>query len=82
MNKTPVERYGVGQSIRRKEDQRFLTGRGQYIDDVTMPDMVHLFNLRSPHAHARIASIDTQAAAAAPGVLAVLTGADWVGDDL
>ncbi|MDX2315935.1 MAG: xanthine dehydrogenase family protein molybdopterin-binding subunit [Gammaproteobacteria bacterium] len=82
MNDTPVERYGVGQPIRRKEDQRFLTGAGQYIDDVSMPDMAHLYILRSPHAHARIASIDTAAAAAADGVLAVLTGADWVGDGL
>jgi len=82
MNETPVERYGVGQPIRRKEDQRFLTGAGQYIDDVSLRDMAHLFILRSPHAHARIASIDIHAAAAAPGVLAVLTGADWSGDDL
>ena len=82
MSETPVERYGVGQPIRRKEDRRFLTGAGKYIDDVSTPDMAHLFILRSPYAHAHIESIDTQAAAAAPGVLAVLTGADWVADGL
>ena len=82
MNDIPVERYGVGQPIRRKEDRRFLTGAGQYIDDLSMPDMAHLFILRSPHAHARIESMDTRAAAAAAGVLAVLTGADWVAEGL
>jgi carbon-monoxide dehydrogenase large subunit len=82
MNDIPVERYGVGQPIRRKEDRRFLTGEGRYVDDVSMPDMAHMVILRSPHAHADIASIDTQAAAEAPGVLCVLTGADWVADEL
>jgi carbon-monoxide dehydrogenase large subunit len=82
MNDSTVERYGVGQAIRRKEDARFLTGAGHYIDDVSMPGMAHLVVLRSPHAHARIESIDTRAAAASPGVLAVLTGADWVADGL
>jgi carbon-monoxide dehydrogenase large subunit len=82
MNEIPLEQYGVGQPIRRKEDQRFLTGAGKYIDDVSMPGMTHLFILRSPYAHAHIDSVDTQAAAAAPGVLAVLTGADWVADGL
>ncbi len=82
MNESTIERYGVGQAVRRKEDARFLTGAGRYVDDVTMPGMAHLVILRSPHAHARIISVDTQAAAAAPGVLAVLTGADWVADGL
>ncbi len=82
MNEIPLEQYGVGQPIRRKEDQRFLSGAGKYIDDVSMPGMAHLFILRSPYAHAHIDSVDTQAAAAAPGVLAVLTGADWVADGL
>jgi len=82
MNDTPVERYGAGQPIRRKEDQRFLTGAGRYIDDLSMAHMAHLYILRSPHAHAHIEAMDTQAAAAAPGVLAVLTGADWIADDL
>ncbi|TFH40319.1 MAG: xanthine dehydrogenase family protein molybdopterin-binding subunit, partial [Lysobacterales bacterium] len=82
MNNIAMEQYGVGQPIRRKEDQRFLTGAGRYVDDVSMPDMAHIYILRSPHAHAQIESIDTRAAAAAPGVLAVLTGADWVADGL
>jgi len=82
MKETAIERYGVGQPIRRKEDQRFLTGSGRYVDDVSMPDMAHIYILRSPYAHAQIESIDTKSAQAAPGVLAVLTGADWVADGL
>jgi carbon-monoxide dehydrogenase large subunit len=82
MTDIPVERYGVGQPIRRKEDRRFLTGEGRFVDDVSIPDMAHLVILRSPHAHAAIESIDTQAAEQCPGVLAVLTGADWVADGL
>jgi len=82
MNETAIERYGAGQPIRRKEDQRFLTGTGKYVDDVVIPGMAHLFILRSPHAHAKIESINTEAAAEAPGVLAVLTGADWAADAL
>ena len=64
---TSVERYGVGQPVRRKEDQRFLMGSGKYIDDVSIPHMAHLFILRSIHAHALIESIEVQAALAAPG---------------
>jgi aerobic carbon-monoxide dehydrogenase large subunit len=82
MNDIAVEKYGVGQPIRRKEDQRFLTGTGRYVDDVVMPDMAHIHILRSPHAHAQIQSIGIDAAVSAPGVLAVLTGADWVADGL
>ncbi len=82
MNETSMERYGIGQPIRRKEDRRFLTGTGKYIDDLSMPDTAHLVILRSPHAHALIESVECQAAAASPGVLAVLTGADWVADGL
>ena len=82
MNATPMERYGAGQPLRRKEDRRFLTGAGKFIDDVSMPHMAHLFILRSPHAHARIESIECQAAAGSPGVLAVLTGGDWLADGL
>lgn len=66
-----------GQSIRRLEDERFLTGRGRYVDDrEVLPGTLHAVFLRSPHAHARILSIGTEAAAAAPGVHLVLTGAD------
>src|SRR5262245_6426752 len=65
---------GIGESIKRKEDGRFLVGRGNYLDDVSLPGMLHMAILRSPHAHARIRSIDTAAASAVPGVVAVVTG--------
>src|SRR5215475_12355147 len=65
---------GVGHSVERKEDARFIRGRGTYVDDVVLPNMLHLELLRSPYAHARIVSIDTSAAAALPGVVAVVTG--------
>src|SRR5215468_11749461 len=65
---------GIGESIKRKEDGRFLVGRGNYLDDVSLPGMLHMAILRSPHAHARIRSIDTSAASAVPGVVAVVTG--------
>jgi aerobic carbon-monoxide dehydrogenase large subunit len=65
---------GIGESIKRKEDARFLRGRGNYLDDIALPGMLHMAILRSPHAHARIRSIDTSAAGAAPGVVAVVTG--------
>src|SRR5262245_33387074 len=65
---------GIGESIKRKEDGRFLVGRGNYLDDVSLPGMLHMAILRSPHAHARINSIDTDAASAVPGVVAVVTG--------
>src|ERR1700740_1298394 len=65
---------GIGESIKRKEDARFLHGQGNYIDDMTLPGMLHMAILRSPHAHARIKSIDTAAAGARPGVIAVVTG--------
>jgi carbon-monoxide dehydrogenase large subunit len=69
---------GIGQPVRRKEDFRLLTGRGRYGDDVALPGMAHAVFVRSPHAHARIVSIDKRAALAAPAVLAVLTGADYL----
>src|ERR1700730_2701193 len=64
----------IGQSIKRKEDARFLRGKGSYLDDFVLPDMLQMAILRSPHAHARIKSIDTSAAGAMPGVIAVVTG--------
>lgn len=67
---------GVGRSVERVEDGRLLTGRGRYTDDVQLPGMVHGVTLRSPHGHARIRAIDTSAARAMPGVLAVYTHAD------
>ena len=69
----------VGQSVERREDTRFLTGRGQYTDDITLPGQTHGVFLRSPHAHARIKSISTAAAAKAPGVVAVFTGEPFKG---
>jgi carbon-monoxide dehydrogenase large subunit len=71
---------GIGAPVRRKEDQRFITGKGHYVDDLTRPGQAHAVFLRSPHAHANIRSIDTSAAKAKPGVLAVLTGDDLAAD--
>jgi carbon-monoxide dehydrogenase large subunit len=73
---TDMSHSPIGQSIRRREDQRFLTGAGQYTDDVVLQGQTYGFFVRSPHAHARIRGIDSSAALASPGVLAVLTGAD------
>jgi carbon-monoxide dehydrogenase large subunit len=64
----------IGQSIARREDARFLTGRGQYTDDIVLPGQAYGYFLRSPHAHARLGQVDTRAALAAPGVLGVYTG--------
>jgi aerobic carbon-monoxide dehydrogenase large subunit len=72
----PTELRPMGKSISRKEDPRFLRGKGRYIDDVILPNMLHMCILRSPYAHARIRRIDTSAALAAPGVKLVLTGED------
>ncbi|HQD82637.1 MAG TPA: molybdopterin-dependent oxidoreductase, partial [Quisquiliibacterium sp.] len=66
----------IGQSVKRKEDYRFLTGNGQYTDDVVLPGQTYASFVRSPYAHARIRGIDTSAARAAAGVVAVFTGAD------
>jgi carbon-monoxide dehydrogenase large subunit len=66
----------VGQSVKRKEDYRFLTGAGQYTDDVTLPGQTCAYFLRSPHAHAKIRGIDTTQARAAPGVVGIFTGED------
>ena len=69
-------RFGAGHSVARKEDFRFLTGRGRYTDDLAALDQVYLHVVRSPHAHARVGAIDATTAQAAAGVCAVLTGAD------
>ncbi len=66
--------YGVGQSVHRSEDPRFLTGTGTYLDDINLPGQAHASVVYSPHAHAKIVSIDTSMAHSAPGVIAVLTG--------
>src|SRR6267143_331847 len=68
-----------GKSIKRREDPRFITGRGQYVDDVKLPGMTYAAFVRSPHAHARIRKIDTAAALRHPGVVAVFTGKDMTG---
>src|ERR1700735_1918556 len=75
-------RFGAGQPVKRLEDQRLLTGKGQFIDDKPEDGALWLYVLRSPHAHANIAAIDTQAAKAMPGVEAVYTGADVIADDI
>jgi aerobic carbon-monoxide dehydrogenase large subunit len=73
---------GIGGAVRRKEDVRLVTGRGNYSDDFNLPGQAYGAAVRSPYAHARIRSIDTAAARAMPGVLAVLTGADALADGL
>src|SRR6202049_478128 len=65
---------GIGVSVPRKEDARFIHGQGNYVDDVVLPGMLHMVVVRSPHAHARIRGIDSSAAMAIPGVVAVVTG--------
>ena len=77
-----MTKFGIGQPVPRLEDPRFITGRGRYVDDIDMPLQCHGVLVMSPHAHARINSIDTAAAKAAPGVLAVLTGADVEADKI
>ena len=75
-------RFGAGQPVKRLEDQRLLTGKGQFIDDKPAEGTLWLHVLRSPHAHAEIVSLDTAAATAMPGVEAVFTGADLIKDDI
>ncbi|HEY0858674.1 MAG TPA: xanthine dehydrogenase family protein molybdopterin-binding subunit [Albitalea sp.] len=74
MSQPPVS--PIGQSLKRREDRRFLTGAGQYTDDVVLPGQTYGVFLRSPYAHARIKSIDTSRALKAPGVVQIFTGAD------
>ena len=73
---------GIGAAIRRKEDFRFLVGRGRFIDDLDPPGLAHCFVQRAPLAHARIVGLGTANALAAPGVLAVFTGADMAADGI
>src|SRR5439155_5366287 len=74
--------FGIGQPVTRFEDPRLLRGRGNFINDVNLPNQAYAYLLRSPHAHARIVSLDTTAASAAPSVLAVFTGTDVARDNL
>ena len=73
---------GIGAVVKRVEDFRFLTGQGNYTDDIDRPNQTHAWIVRSPHAHARIKSIDTAKAKASPGVLAVFTGEDMAADSI
>ena len=70
----PEHKGWLGRSVKRKEDARFIAGRGNYIEDIKLPNMLHMSILRSPFAHATINSIDTSRAAELPGVVAVVTG--------
>ncbi len=79
---TAHEIRGLGHSVKRKEDERFIRGKGNYVDDITLPGMLHLELLRSPFAHARIRSIDASRAQALPGVVAVITGEALAGHKL
>ena len=65
---------GIGASVVRKEDKRFITGKGRYVDDIKLLGMTHAHFIRSPHPHAKIRGIDAAAALKMPGVVAVLTG--------
>ena len=75
---------GIGAKVLRKEDRRFITGRGRYVDDMSVPGMKHGAFVRSPHAHAKIKGIDTSAAREMPGVIDILDGqqlkADRIGN--
>jgi carbon-monoxide dehydrogenase large subunit len=83
MNETiTLEKFAVGQSVRRLEDPRLVQGLGRYSDDVNLPRQAYAVVMRSPHAHARIRGIDAAAAQSAPGVIAVLTGADIAADGI
>ncbi|MBK8017020.1 MAG: xanthine dehydrogenase family protein molybdopterin-binding subunit [Betaproteobacteria bacterium] len=75
-------KFGIGQAITRREDQRLLTGQGQYVDDVAVPGETFVAFVRSPHAHAKIVSVDTTNAQPLPGVVAVITGAQMLADGI
>ncbi len=77
-----MAKFGIGQAVRRVEDQRFLLGQGRYVDDIRLPGECHGVTVLSPHGHARIKRVDVSKAKAAPGVLCVLTGADVVAETL
>jgi carbon-monoxide dehydrogenase large subunit len=82
MNSSGAVANGIGQPVRRKEDFCPLTGKGSFADDVQLPKLTHAVIARSPHGHARIVSVNKSAALASTGVLAVLTGPDYVADGL
>jgi carbon-monoxide dehydrogenase large subunit len=78
----PAQSTRIGEPVRRREDLRLITGQGRFSDDVNLPGQVYMAVVRSTHAHARLAAIDTQRALASPGVLAALTGQDLLADGL
>ncbi|HEY5094875.1 MAG TPA: aerobic carbon-monoxide dehydrogenase large subunit [Candidatus Eremiobacteraceae bacterium] len=82
MSVTEPNRHAMGVSMKRKEDPRFIQGRGRYVDDIYLPNMLHLALVHSPYPHARLKSIDKSAAMKVPGVLAVITGEDLAGAGL
>jgi aerobic carbon-monoxide dehydrogenase large subunit len=82
VNEETIMRFGIGQPVTRKEDPRFLTGRGRYVADIDLARQAHAVFIYSAHAHALIRRVDKTAAEQMPGVLAVLTGADWIADGL
>ncbi|MEN9894870.1 MAG: hypothetical protein RIR97_722, partial [Pseudomonadota bacterium] len=73
---------GIGARVTRKEDKRFLTGKGRYTDDMVVPGMKQAIFVRSPHAHAKIKSIDTSAALKMPGVIGILDGKQLQADGI
>jgi clan AA aspartic protease (TIGR02281 family) len=73
-------KFGIGQAITRREDDRLLTGQGRFVDDIRLPNALHAMFVRSPHAHARVGAIDTAEARAVEGVVAILTGSDLQAD--
>jgi len=73
---------GIGARVARKEDKRFITGKGRYVDDMSVPGMKHAAFVRSPHAHARVGSINAEAARGMPGVIDILTGAEMAADGI
>jgi carbon-monoxide dehydrogenase large subunit len=77
-----VGKFGIGQPVRRVEDHRFITGKGRYVDDVTLPQQAYGAVVASPHGHARIKKVDVSKAKKAEGVLCVLTAADLATDGI
>jgi aerobic carbon-monoxide dehydrogenase large subunit len=82
VNEETMMRFGIGQPVTRKEDPRFLTGQGRYVADIDLARQAHAVFVFSPHAHARLRSIDKAAAEQMPGIFAVLTGEEWAADGL
>jgi carbon-monoxide dehydrogenase large subunit len=75
-----VTATGIGAPVRRKEDQRFITGKGQYTDDITRPGQAWAVFVRSPHAHAALKKVDVSGALASPGCIGAFTGEDVAKD--